>query len=108
MPSSEDWRKSVRLNKMLGMWAAEKLGLTGRDADTYSDALAVDALDPARSDVFSKIRKDFDAAGVAQSDAEILRVLNDLTLEAERQVPTTDGGGPDALEVMLVRKIKQE
>ena len=104
MASSEDWRKAVRLNKMLGMWAAEKLGLTGRDADIYSDAFAVDALDPERSDVFSKIRKDFDAAGVVQSDAQILRVLNELTLEAGSQIPTSKGGAPDALAVMLARR----
>jgi hypothetical protein len=39
------------------------LGITGRDAEAYSDALAVGALDPERSDVLSKIREDFDAAG---------------------------------------------
>src|SRR5215471_14640034 len=51
MTSSDDWRKTVRLNKLLGMWAAEKLGITGRDAEAYSDALAVGTLDPERSDV---------------------------------------------------------
>jgi hypothetical protein len=40
MTSSDDWRKTVRLNKLIGMWAAEKLGITGRDAEVYSDALA--------------------------------------------------------------------
>jgi hypothetical protein len=46
----------------------EKLGITGQDAEAYPDALAVGTLDRERSDVFSKIRKDFDAAGVVQSD----------------------------------------
>ena len=54
MASSEDWKKTVRLNKLLGMWAAEKLGITGRDAEAYSDALAVGTLDPERSDVFQQ------------------------------------------------------
>ena len=53
----------------------EKLGITGRDAEAYSDAIAMGTLDPGHSDVFSKIRKDFDAAGVAQSDEQILRVI---------------------------------
>ena len=57
MASSEDWKKTVRLNKLLGMWAAEKLGITGRDAEAYSDALAVGTLDPERSDVFSKFAR---------------------------------------------------
>ena len=108
MAGSEDWKKAVRLNKLLGMWAAEKLGLTGRDAEAYSDALAVDALDPERSDMFSKIRGDFDAAGVVQSDDQILRVMNELTLEAGRQIPTAKGGAPDALEVLLAHQLKRE
>jgi len=32
------------------MWAAEKLGITGQDAEAYSDTLAVDTLDPEHSD----------------------------------------------------------
>ena len=73
MTSSDDMRRTIRRNKLLGRWAAEKLGITGRDADVYSDALAVATLDPESSNVFSKIRKDFDAAGVVQSDEQILR-----------------------------------
>ncbi len=88
MTSSDDWRKTVRLNKLLGMWAAEKLGITGKEADAYSDALAVGTLDPERTDVLSKIRKDFNAASVLQSDEQILRVMNELTLQAGNQMPT--------------------
>ncbi len=108
MTSSDDWRKTVRLNKLLGMWAAEKLGITGKEADAYSDALAVGTLDPERTDVLSKIRKDFDAAGVVQSDEQILRVLNELTLQAGNQMPTSKGGAADALTVMLARKLQPE
>jgi hypothetical protein len=64
---TDDWKKTVHRNKLLGLWAAEKLGITGQDAEDYSDALAAGTLDPERSDVLSKIRKDFDAAGVVQS-----------------------------------------
>ncbi len=105
MTSSDDWKKTVRLNKLLGMWAAEKLGLTGRDAEAYSDALAVGTLEPARSDVFSQIRKDFDAAGVVQSDEQILLVINEFTLQAGSQMPTTKGETGDALAVMLAKKL---
>ena len=106
MTSSDDWKKTVRLNKLLGMWAAEKLGITGRDAEAYSDALAVGTLDPERSDVLSKIRKDFDAAGVVQSDEQILRVMNELTLQAGNQMPVTRGGAADGLALMLARQLK--
>jgi hypothetical protein len=72
MTSLNDLKTTIRRNKLLGMWAAEKLGLVGRDAEAYADALAVGSVDPERSDVFSKIRKDFDAASVVQSDDQIL------------------------------------
>jgi hypothetical protein len=95
MAGSDDWKKAIRRNKLLGMWAAEKLGMTGQEADAYSDARAAGTLDPERSDVLSKIRKDFDAAGGVQSDEEILRVMNELTLQAGNQMPGT-GGPTDA------------
>ena len=108
MASSDDWKKTVRLNKLLGMWAAEKLGITGKEADAYSDALAVGTLDPERTDVLSKIREDFNAAGVVQSDAQILRVMNELTLQAGSQMPTAKGGAAEALTVLLARKLNPE
>ena len=67
MTSTDDWKKTVRLNKLLGMWAAEKLGITGEDAEAYSDALAVGTLDPERSDVLGKIRKLADACRVRRA-----------------------------------------
>ena len=36
---TDDWKKTVHRNKLLGMWAAEKLGITGQDAEDYSDTL---------------------------------------------------------------------
>ena len=108
MSNSDDLKKTIRFNKLLGMWAAEKLRLTGRDVDAYSDALAVGTLDPERSDVFSKIRKDFDAAGVVQSDEQILHVMNELMLEAGNQIPVTRGGAADGAAVMLARKLTPE
>jgi hypothetical protein len=101
----DDMRKTIRRNKLLGMWAAEKLGITGREAEAYSDALAVGTLDPELSDVLSKIRKDFNAAGVVQSDDQILHVMNELMLEAGNQMPVTAGGAPDAAAVMLARNL---
>jgi hypothetical protein len=103
-----DWKKAVRRDKMLGLWAAEKLGITGQDAESYSDALAVGSLDPERSDVLSKIRKDFDAAGVVQSDEQILHVMSELMLQAGNQMPVTRGDPSDALTVVLARKLKPE
>jgi hypothetical protein len=105
MTSVDDVGKTILRNMLLGRWAAEKLGITGRDADAYSDALARGTVDPERSDVFSKIRKDFDAAGVAQSDEQILHVMTELMLKAGNLMPTTRGGSADAATVMLARNL---
>ena len=102
----DDLRKTIRRNKLLGMWAAEKLGLVGADADAYSDTLAMDTIDPERSDVFSKIRKDFDAAGVVQSSEQILRVMNEFFLKVVDPMQGARGESPDgAAAVMIARNL---
>jgi hypothetical protein len=105
MTALDDLKTTIRRNKLLGMWAAEKLGLVGRAAETYADALAVGTVDPERSDVFSKIRKDFDAAGVVQSDEQILCVMSELVLQAANQMQATRGGALDAAAAMLARNL---
>lgn len=105
MTNLDELKMAIRRNKLLGMWAAGKLGLVGRDAEAYADALAVGTLDPERSDVFSKIRKDFDATCVVQSDEQILRVMNELSLQAAGQMQATQGGAHDAGAVMLARNL---
>src|SRR5262245_49092811 len=105
MISLDELKRTIRRNKLLGLWAAEKMGLAGANAEVYSDALALDTLDPERSDVFRKIRKDFDAGGVTQSDEQILNVMNELLLQAADQTQGARGGGPDAAAVMIARNL---
>ena len=107
MTGFDDMAQTILRNKLLGRWAAEQMGITGRDADSYSDSLAAmgTTRDPERSDVFSKIRKDFDAAGVAQSDEQILGVMTEFTIKAGKQMPATRGGSQDSAAVMLARNL---
>jgi hypothetical protein len=75
------FKATARRNKMVGLWAAGKLGLSGAEADSY--ALAVVMLDlEHKMDVAQKIKKDFDAKGVAQSDHQIGRTMNDFMAQA--------------------------
>jgi hypothetical protein len=75
------FKATARRNKMLGLWAAEKLGLSGAQADSY--ALSVVMLDvESKTDVAQKIRKDFDAKGVAQSDHQVARTMSELMAQA--------------------------
>src|SRR6202163_4975075 len=62
------FKATARRNKLLGLWAAEKLGLAGAEADSYALSVVMAAIEKsAEQDVMAKIRKDLDAKGVAQS-----------------------------------------
>jgi hypothetical protein len=104
MTNIEELKQTIRRNQMLGMWAAERLGLSGQAAETYAHDLAVGTLDADGRDVFSKIRKDFDAAGVVQTDEQILNVMKELAFQAANP-RQGDGGLGDAAAVMLARKL---
>lgn len=77
------FKATARRNKLLGLWAAEKLGLSGADADSYALSVVMAELEPTgEHDVARKIRKDFDAKGIAQSDHQIQRTMSELMAKA--------------------------
>ena len=81
------FKATARRNKLLGRWAAEKMGLSGDDAETYAkDVVLSDLEEPGEEDVFRKIRKDFDEKGIAQSDHQIRRTMVDMMAEAITQI----------------------
>jgi len=106
MVDFQEIKKMIRRNMFLGMWAAEKLGLAGERADAYAKALSVGTLDPEGRDVFGKIRKDFDDAGVTLSDEQLLNAMNEFTLQAGDPNAAT-GGGVDGAAVILARNLSQ-
>jgi hypothetical protein len=79
----------ARRNKMLGLWAAEKLGLSGADADAYARELVMTEFAEGDHDVFKKIRRDFDAKGIVQSDHRIRRTMDELLEQAIQQIKLT-------------------
>jgi hypothetical protein len=81
------FRATARRNKLLGLWAAEKLGLTGDAVDAYAkEVVAADFEEAGEEDVFRKLRKDFDAKGVNQSDHQIRRTMQELMATAVAQI----------------------
>jgi hypothetical protein len=76
------FKATARRNKLIGHWAAEKLGLTGTEADSYALSLVMSDVDVGAHDVASKIRKDFGAKGIAQSDHQIGRAMTELMAKA--------------------------
>ncbi|TCD14544.1 DUF1476 domain-containing protein [Oricola cellulosilytica] len=81
------FKAEARRNKLLGLWAAEKLGKSGDDAEAYAkEVIIADIEEAGEEDVFRKVRRDFDAAGVDQSDHQIRRTMQELMAEAIEQV----------------------
>src|SRR5437660_6219278 len=81
------FKANARRNKLLGLWAAEKLGLKGADADAYAKEVVMANLEGAGDQgAFTKVRKDFDAGSVAQSDHQIRRTMDELMETAIAQI----------------------
>lgn len=87
LDEEQRFKANARRNKLLGLWAAEKLGKTGDDAEAYAkEVVAADFLEAGDDDVLRKVKADFDAAGVAQSDHQIRRTMDELMAQAIEQV----------------------
>ena len=87
LDEEQRFRAVARRNKLLGLWAAEKLGKSGAEADAYAkEVINSDFEEAGDHDVFRKVRKDFDAAGVAQSDHQIRRTMEELMATAVEQI----------------------
>jgi hypothetical protein len=81
------FKATARRNRLLGLWAAQKLGLSGAEADAYArEVVLADFEEAGEQDVFRKIRKDFDAKGVKESDHQIRRTMIDLMAKAIEEI----------------------
>jgi hypothetical protein len=86
------FKSTVRRNKLTGLWAAEKLGLSGEEAEAYAKSVVkADFQEAGDADVVRKLREDFAAKGIDMSENELHRVLVDKLGEAVRQIETDRG-----------------
>ena len=80
-------KAQARRNKLLGLWAADLLGLAGAEAETYAKSVVVaDLEEPGDEDVIRKVVKDFDTKGVAKSREDIVSQLEALMPVAVEQI----------------------
>ena len=81
------FRATARRNKLLGLWAAEKLGLSGAEAEDYARSVVrADLAEPGEEDVYRKLKADFDAKSVDQSEHQIRRMMTEFLAEAVQQI----------------------
>lgn len=84
------FKANARRNKALGLWAAEKLGKTGADADAYAKEVVMSDFEEAGDhDVLRKVKGDFEAAGIDQSEHQIRRTMDELMAKAIEDVRNT-------------------
>jgi hypothetical protein len=83
------FKARARRNRLVGLWAAEKLGIAGAAAESYAaNIVATDLDNPDSDSVFSRVRRDFDAKGVAQSDHQIRRTMDEALEKAIMEIQT--------------------
>ena len=81
------FKANARRNKLLGLWAAEKLGLSGDAVNAYAKEVVMsDFEESGDHDVFKKIRHDLDAKGVVLSDIELRAQMDTLMAKAIEEI----------------------
>ncbi len=81
------FRVTARRNRLVGQWAAAKMGLTPEETDAYAKAVVqADFEEVGDEDVIRKLLGDLTAAGVETTDDEIRQALTDHAVEARRQL----------------------
>ncbi len=81
------FRVTARRNRLLGQWAAAKMALTPEETDAYAKAVVqADFEESGDEDVIRKLLGDLTAAGIEVDDAAVRKAVEDMTVEARRQL----------------------
>ena len=87
MDADTAFRVAARRNRLLGHWAAEKMGLTAEETDAYAKAVVqADFEEAGDEDVIRKVLGDLTAAGVDIDEAGVREALEQKAVEARRQL----------------------
>jgi hypothetical protein len=87
MDEETAFRVAARRNRLLGQWAAAKMGLTAEETDAYAkEVVQADFEEAGDEDVIRKVLGDLTSAGVEIDDAAVRAALEDKSVEARRQL----------------------
>jgi len=76
------FKVNARRNRLLGLWAAERMGLSGAAADDYAKTVVqADFERPGDSDVVEKVLKDLNDKGVSVTEVQVRKEMERLLLE---------------------------
>src|SRR5258708_33228168 len=79
------FKAEARRNKLLGLWVADKLGMSGDEANAYAKEVVAADFDEAGG-VVRKVMGDLKAKGIAISEPELRARMDELMTLAIMQV----------------------
>jgi len=87
LDEEQKFKAEARRNKLLGLWAAEKLGISGDAASAYAkEVVASDFEEAGDNDVLNKVLKDLTAKGQAVTERDVRVKMDELLAVAAAQV----------------------
>src|SRR5690349_4539430 len=87
LDEEQKFKAEARRNRLLGMWAAEQLGITGDAATTYAkEVVAADFEEAGDTDVLRKVLGDLTKKGIAITEAQVRAKMDELMAAAVAQV----------------------
>lgn len=86
------FRVIARRNRLLGEWAARKMGLSDEEMDAYAkEVVRADFEEAGDEDVIRKLIGDLTAAGIDTDEASIRVALEEKEVDARRQLMEAQG-----------------
>jgi hypothetical protein len=87
LDEEKKFKAEARRNRLLGLWVAEKLGLSGDAATAYAkEVVASDFEEAGDGDVVRKVLGDLKAKGVALTEQQIRKTMDELMAQAVAQL----------------------
>ena len=87
LDEEQKFKAIARRNKLLGLWVASMLGMSGDEANAYArEVVAAEFGEGRDAAVVRKVTGDLDAKGVAVTEEQIREKMNELLAQAIAQV----------------------
>ncbi len=81
------FKVEVRRNKLLGLWVAEMLGLSGADAESYAkEVVSADFEEPGDADVVRKVLGDTEPKNLDLNEHRLRKKMDELVAVAKEQI----------------------
>jgi hypothetical protein len=81
-----EFRAVARRNRLLGLWVAERLGLSPDEASTYAQSIVFANFEHPGTDIFGLVRHDLDKAGIKVADSELRLTMQNLLLKTRDDI----------------------